>query len=39
LLVPATMHEVFFAGVNRNGRSEAASSNYRRFTTSARIVQ
>jgi hypothetical protein len=38
LLVPATMHEVFFAGENRNATGEASYSNYRRFQTSARIV-
>ena len=38
LLVPATMHEVFFAGQNRNAFGDATYSNYRRFQTSARIV-
>jgi hypothetical protein len=38
LLVPATMHEVFFAGQNRNAKGDADYSNYRRFQTSARIV-
>lgn len=38
LLVPATMHEEFFAGDNRNAWGDAAYRNYRRFQTSARIV-
>lgn len=38
LLVPATMHEVFFAGENRKASGDATYSNYRRFQTSARIV-
>ena len=38
LLVPATMHEVFFAGQNRKAHGDADYSNYRRFQTSARIV-
>ena len=38
LLVPATMHEVFFAGQNRKAHGDADYSNYRRFETSARIV-
>ena len=38
LLVPATMHEVFFAGQNRNAHGDADYSNYRRFETAARIV-
>lgn len=38
LLVPATMHEKFFAGVGRRAWGDASYSNYRRFQTSARIV-
>lgn len=38
LLVPATMHEEFFAGQNRKAHGDADYSNYRRFETSARIV-
>jgi hypothetical protein len=38
LLVPATMHEDFFAGVNRRAFGDAKYTNYRRFQTSARIV-
>ena len=38
LLVPATMHETFFAGDNRDTRGDATYRNYRRFQTSARIV-
>lgn len=38
LLVPATMHEDFFAGVNRRAWGDAKYSNYRRFQTSARIL-
>ena len=38
-LVPAQMHEEFFAGANRRGWADATwISNYRRFQTSARIV-
>ena len=39
LLVPATMHEDFFAGQNRKAYGKASYGNYRRFQTSARIVQ
>lgn len=39
LLVPATMHEDFFAGQNRKAYGTASYENYRRFQTSARIVQ
>ena len=39
LLVPDKMHEVFFAGPNRKASGDASYSNYRRFQTSARIVQ
>lgn len=38
LLVPATMHEDFFAGDNRDAQGDATYRNYRRFQTSARIV-
>jgi hypothetical protein len=38
LLVPSTMHEDFFAGVNRRAWGDAKYTNYRRFQTSARIV-
>jgi hypothetical protein len=38
LLVPIEMQEVFPVGPNREGRSVARYSNYRRFQTSARIV-
>jgi hypothetical protein len=38
MLVPATMHEEFFAGDNRDARGDATYRNYRRFQTSARIV-
>ena len=38
LLVPATMHEEFFAGVGRRAWGDATYTNYRRFQTSARIV-
>lgn len=38
LLVPATMHEEFFAGVRRRAWGDATYTNYRRFQTSARIV-
>jgi hypothetical protein len=38
LLVPATMHEEFFAGENRDAQGDASYRNYRRFQTSARIV-
>jgi len=38
VLVPASMHEVFFAGQNRKAWGEANYSNYRRFQTSARLV-
>lgn len=38
LLVPIEMQEVFPIGPNREGRSVARYSNYRRFQTSARIV-
>lgn len=38
LLVPATMHETFFAGDNRDAWGDATYRNYRRFQTSARIV-
>ena len=38
LLVPATMHEEFFAGENRKAWGDATYRNYRRFQTSARIV-
>ncbi len=38
MLVPAQMHEEFFAGANRRGRGDAVYSNYRRFQTTARIV-
>ena len=38
LLVPSTMHEDFFAGVNRRAWGDAKYSNYRRFQTSARIL-
>jgi hypothetical protein len=38
LLVPATMHEEFFAGDNRDAQGDATYRNYRRFQTSARIV-
>lgn len=38
LLVPATMHEDFFAGDNRDAQGNATYRNYRRFQTSARIV-
>ncbi len=38
MLVPAQMHEEFFAGANRRGWGDATYSNYRRFQTAARIV-
>lgn len=38
MLVPARMHEDFFAGSNRKAWSDAEYRNYRRFQTSARIV-
>jgi hypothetical protein len=38
LLVPATLHEQFFADDNRDAPGDAAYRNYRRFQTSARIV-
>lgn len=38
VLVPIEMHEEFPVGPNREGRSVARYSNYRRFQTSARIV-
>ena len=38
MLVPAQMHEEFFAGANRRGWGDAVYSNYRRFQTTARIV-
>jgi hypothetical protein len=38
LLVPATMHEDFFAGMNRQAFGDARYTNYRRFQTSGRIV-
>jgi hypothetical protein len=38
LLVPSTMHEDFFAGVNRRAWGDAKYTNYRRFQTSARIL-
>jgi len=38
LLVPAKMHEDFFAGHDRKAWGDADYSNYRRFQTSARIV-
>lgn len=38
LLVPDTMREEFFAGKGRRAWGEAQYSNYRRFTTSARIL-
>jgi hypothetical protein len=38
LLVPVTMREDFFAGINRRAWGEAKYTNYRRFQTSARIV-
>ena len=37
MLVPARMHEEFFAGANRRGWGDATYSNYRRFQTAARI--
>lgn len=39
LLVPAKMHEDFFAGPDRKAWGDATYVNYRRFQTSARIVQ
>jgi len=38
LLVPATMHEDFFAGINRRAWADAKYTNYHRFQTSARIL-
>jgi hypothetical protein len=38
LLVPAKMHEDFFAGHDRKAWGDATYANYRRFQTSARIV-
>jgi hypothetical protein len=38
IVVPSTMHENFFAGINREAFAEAKYTNYRRFQTSARIV-
>lgn len=38
LTVPARMDEVFFIPQRSRGESEATYSNYRRFTTSGRIV-
>jgi hypothetical protein len=38
LLLPSTMHEDFFAGVNRRAWGDANYTNYRRFQTSARII-
>ena len=38
LLVPDTMREEFFAGKGRRAWGEASYTNYRRFTTSARIL-
>jgi hypothetical protein len=39
LLVPTKMREEFFAGHDRRAWGEASYKNYRRFQTSARIVQ
>ncbi len=38
LTVPARMNEVFFIPPRSAGESEADYSNYRRFTTSGRLV-
>jgi hypothetical protein len=38
LLVPATMHEDFFAGINRRAWGDAKYTNYRRFQTSGRML-
>ena len=38
MLVPARMHEEFFAGANRRGWGNATYSSYRRFQTAARMV-
>jgi hypothetical protein len=38
LTVPTRLDEVFFAPPHGQGTGEAAYSNYRRFTTSGRVL-